>query len=203
MAFNLANNGITVVLINYRLSPNVKFPAHIEDVAAATHWVFSFIDEYNGDKASIYLMGHSAGAQLISLLLCDKKYLGKYKMIPGAIAGAITLSGVFEIKPQEGGATKKYLGMVFGDDEMIWKDASCKNHFDTVNHQIPLFLISWCSEEDNLIVNENLNFMDELNKSEIKFQTYTFSGKDHYAFKKELTNSKSAFFRRVIQFMGN
>jgi acetyl esterase/lipase len=113
MASRLAQNGLTVVLINYRLSPKVKFPSHIEDVASAIHWAESSIGTYNGNKENIYLMGHSAGGHLISLLLFDKSYLEKHEMIPGDIAGAITISSVFEIKPQEGGATKKYLEMVF------------------------------------------------------------------------------------------
>jgi acetyl esterase/lipase len=202
MAANLASNGITVVLINYRLSPKVKFPAHTEDVAAAIHWTSSFIDKYNGDKENIYLMGHSAGAHLISLLVCDEKYLGKYELMPEDVAGAITISGVFEIKPQEGGATKKYLGMVFGDNERIWETASCKKHIDTTTkHKIPPFLISWGKEEEKLIVDESLNFIDVLKESEIKFQSYTFSGRDHYTFRNDLKDVKSNFFKQVMQFM--
>jgi hypothetical protein len=175
MASNLASNGITVVLINYRLSPKVKFPAHTEDVAAAIHWTFSVIDKYNGDKENIYLMGHSAGAHLISLLLFDETYLDKHELTPKDITGAISISGVFEIKPQEGGATKKYLGMVFGDNERIWETASCNKHIDTTTkHKIPPILISWGEEEEKLIVNESLNFIDVLKESEIKFILYTF-----------------------------
>jgi acetyl esterase/lipase len=204
MASNLARNGITVVLINYRLSPPVRFPAHAEDVAAAIHWTFSFIDQYHGDRKHIYLMGHSAGAHLISLLLCDDTYLGKHELMPKDIAGAITLSGVFDIKPQEGGATKKYLGMVFGDDEKIWQNASCKNHIDTMSkYKIPPFLISWCQEESILIVDESLNFIEELKASEIPLTPHSFNSTDHYAFKQELMDTTSTLYVNLLQFMGN
>ena len=203
MAANLADNGVTVVLINYQLSPLVKFPTHIEDVASAIHWTFSFIKEYNGDIENIYLMGHSAGAHLISLILCDEKYLGKHELKPNDISGAITISGVFEIKPQEGGATKKYLGMVFGNDELIWDSASCKNHIDTTTNKIPPFLISWSKEEEKLIVNESLNIIEEFKNSEINFQSFTFNGKDHYAFKNDLKSVNSIFFDKLMQFMDN
>jgi len=204
LASYLASNGITVVLINYRLSPMVKFPSHIEDVSAAIHWVFTSINNYSGDNQSIYLMGHSAGAHLISLILCDDEYLGKYEMMPENIAGAITLSGVFEIKPQEGGATKKYLGMVFGENESIWERASCKNSIDaTTKYKIPPFLICWGTEEEKLIADESLNIINEFKRSGIKFQTFNFNGSDHYAFKNDLTNPSSDFFKQVMQFIEN
>lgn len=204
MASNLAENGITVVLINYRLSPLVKFPSHIEDVSSAINWTYSFINKYNGDKENIYLMGHSAGGHLITLLLCDEKYLERHKMVPSDIAGAITISGVFEIKPQEGGATKKYLGLVFGDDETIWEGASCKNHIDTTTkNKVPPFMVSWGKEENKLVVGESLNIINEFKDNEIKFQPFIFNSKNHYSFKDDLTVSNSGFYKELMQFMGN
>jgi arylformamidase len=204
MASRLAKNELTVVLINYRLSPKVKFPSHIEDVASAIHWAESSIETYNGNKENIYLMGHSAGGHLISLLLFDKSYLEKYEMIPSDIVGAITISGVFEIKPQEGGATKKYLEMVFGDNETIWESATCKNHIDTeTKNMVPPFLISWGKEESKLIVDESQKIITEFNANEIKFQPFIFEGKNHYAFKDDLKDSESGFYRTLMQFMEN
>jgi hypothetical protein len=149
-------------------------------------------------------MGHSAGGHLISLILCDEKYLGRHKMVPFDIAGAITISGVFEIKPQEGGATRKYLGLVFGDNETIWERASCKNHIDpTTKNKIPYFMVSWGKEEEKLIVNESLNLIKEFEESQIEFRTYIFEEKDHYAFKNDLEDINNTFFKELMQFMGN
>ena len=202
MASYLADNGVTVVVVNYRLSPAVKFPSHAEDVAAAVYWTYMFINKYNGDKQNIYLMGHSAGAHLITLILCDKKYLEKYKMAPKDIAGAVTINGVFEIKTQEGGATKKFLGMVFGDDETVWQEASCKNHINQKSkNSVPQFLISWSKKDDPLIVNENKNIIAEFKKAEMDFRTFLFDGNNHYAFKNDLKNNESAFFEKLMQFM--
>ncbi len=204
MASNLARNGLTVVLINYRLSPKVKFPSHIEDVASAIYWTKNSIGTYNGDRGSIYLMGHSAGGHLTSLLLFDKTYLKKHKMKPCDIAGAITISGVFEIKPQEGGATKKYLKMVFGGDENIWGNATGKNHIDTkTKKKIPPFLVSWGKKENKLIVNESLNIIKEFKNKKIKFQSFTFNSEKHNAFENDLKNSESRFYKKLMQFMKN
>lgn len=202
MASYLASNGLTVVLVDYRLSPKVKFPYHIEDVAAAINWVKDSIESYNGKKENIYLMGHSAGGQLITLLMFDKTYLKKYGIVPNDIAGVITISGVFEIKPQEGGATKKYLGMVFGENEKIWRQATCKTHINTnMKNLVPPFLISWGSKENELIMNESLNIIEELKAHEVSYQSFLFDNNNHYAFKDDLMNTGSRFYKNVVEFI--
>lgn len=67
--------GYLFVSVNYRLSPSddalspnrIKFPVHNEDVADAVKWVFDNIEQYGGDPDKIALLGHSAGAHLVSL----------------------------------------------------------------------------------------------------------------------------------------
>jgi len=67
--------GYVFVSINYRLSPAVKHPAHVQDVAKALAWVAKNINRYSGNPARIYLMGHSAGAHLAALVATDQRYL--------------------------------------------------------------------------------------------------------------------------------
>ena len=64
------------VSLNYRLSPTemgpnyadrVKFPVHNQDVATAVAWVADNIGRFGGDPQRIALLGHSAGAHLVSL----------------------------------------------------------------------------------------------------------------------------------------
>ena len=42
----LKGEGIAVVAVNYRFSPEVKSPAYVEDAAASTAWVFENIEKY-------------------------------------------------------------------------------------------------------------------------------------------------------------
>src|SRR6516164_2426591 len=64
----LARHGIVAVMINHRLSPAVKHPEHVKDVARAFAWTRRHIKEYGGDPDRIFLCGHSAGGHLVSLL---------------------------------------------------------------------------------------------------------------------------------------
>ncbi len=87
-----AKQGMVVVSINYRLSPTHKHPAHVEDVAAAINWTKTNIASYGGNPAKLYLLGHSAGGHLISLVATAPEYLAKYDLAP-----AKDISGVFSI----------------------------------------------------------------------------------------------------------
>ena len=85
--------GIAVAMVNYRLSPQVKFPAYVEDAAAAFAWVHEHIAEHGGDPAKVFMGGHSAGAYLTSLVGMDTRYLQKCGLDASALAGLIPVSG--------------------------------------------------------------------------------------------------------------
>ncbi len=201
MAMSLASRGMTVVLVNYRLSPKVKFPVHLEDVCVALAWTINSVSNYNGDPNKIFLMGHSAGGYLITMAVCDDEYINLYDITPRDIAGIITISGVFEIKTQEGGATKKYLGMVFGNDEEIWKEATCQNYINESRNDIPPILISWTDEENDLIKNESLNLIEALNTAGLQYQTFVFKGNDHNAYMTKLQDPESNFSKELTKFI--
>ena len=67
--------GFVMVTVNYRLAPDVVYPAFSEDVAAAIGWVKSSISPYGGDPGRIVLSGHSAGAQLAAYAAVDEGLL--------------------------------------------------------------------------------------------------------------------------------
>lgn len=64
----LAEAGFIVVSINYRLAPDSKWPAQIEDCKAAIRWVRKNIASYGGDPRRIGVFGLSAGGHLAALL---------------------------------------------------------------------------------------------------------------------------------------
>lgn len=64
----LAQKGFSAVAISYRLAPESKFPAQIEDCKAAVRWMRSHAEELKIDPTRIGGFGYSAGAQLVALL---------------------------------------------------------------------------------------------------------------------------------------
>jgi acetyl esterase/lipase len=95
----LASQGICTILPNYRLSPNVKHPEHIKDLAQAFSWTKKHIAEFGGNPDQIFLVGHSAGGHLVALLATDESWLGESGCRVNDIRGVVALSGVYHIPP--------------------------------------------------------------------------------------------------------
>lgn len=89
----LAQHGIAVASVNYRLSPKVSFPVYIEDVAAAVAWVEKNAKGFGGNPARIFLSGHSAGAYLVAMLTMNPKFLTQVGFDWSHLAGVIPISG--------------------------------------------------------------------------------------------------------------
>jgi acetyl esterase/lipase len=116
----LASQGIGAVLPNYRLSPGVKHPEHVKDVARAFAWTKAHIAEYGGRPDQIFLAGHSAGGHLAALLVTDPKYLKTEGLGTEDVKGVILISGVYRISEKDldltiGGSTARGLRL----DEVV------------------------------------------------------------------------------------
>jgi acetyl esterase len=64
----LSQAGFTWFTINYRLAPQHRFPACIEDTEAAIRWVKAHAKEYQVDMNRIALIGESAGGHIVSFV---------------------------------------------------------------------------------------------------------------------------------------
>jgi len=93
----LAERGMVVVIPDYRLYPQVRFPAFVEDGAEAVRWTRDHVAEFRGDPGAIHVMGHSAGAHIAAMLTLDRRYLEG--QVP--LAGMIGLAGPYDFLPLE------------------------------------------------------------------------------------------------------
>lgn len=74
---NMAQRGFAIVNFSYRLAPENKFPAALEDINQVFHWMVAYQDAYGLDMDNVFVVGDSAGAQLASqyiTLLTNKEY---------------------------------------------------------------------------------------------------------------------------------
>jgi len=94
---HFAKNGFCTVVMNYRLSPEVKHPDHTIDAARAFAWVKNYIARYGGDGSRISLMGHSSGAHITALLCSDPVYLQNVACSPKEVRSYVGISGVYKI----------------------------------------------------------------------------------------------------------
>jgi acetyl esterase/lipase len=89
---SLAQAGVAVVTPDYRLSPKVKYPAYVDDAAAAFAWTVKRIAEHGGDPRKVFIGGHSAGATLALLVGMDANRLKPHGLTLGSVAGIAQVS---------------------------------------------------------------------------------------------------------------
>jgi acetyl esterase/lipase len=95
-ARGLADAGFLVAVPDYRLVPEVRFPAFLEDAAAAVRWVRANAARLGGDAERIVLVGHSAGAYNAAMLAVDERWLGRDRR---AVRGLVGLAGPYDFLP--------------------------------------------------------------------------------------------------------
>lgn len=109
VAAALTGAGYVVVLPDYRLYPEVRFPEFVEDGAAAVAWVLANAGDIGWDGGGLYLVGHSAGAHIAALLATDEHYLNVHGVDLARISGFVGLSGPYDFLP----LNSDYLQRVF------------------------------------------------------------------------------------------
>ncbi len=184
----LAERGLVVVLPNYRLSPRVRHPEHVKDVARAFAWTCKNAPDYGGDPRRIFLAGHSAGGHLAALLATDARYLKEVGRTVKDIRAVIGLSGVYrvdnlELKLALGGpgakvfrAEARPLAAVFGDDPKAARDASPLRH---VRKGLPPFLLVNAGLDYPPLPIMTGEFAAALKKNDVPVQVKTISWRTH------------------------
>jgi arylformamidase len=153
-AFN--EYGLVFVSTGYRLLPDVEMGTLICDVAKSVGWVRKNIADYGGDPNRIFIMGHSAGAQLAAILCTDDRYLKAEGVSMDMIKGCVPVDGdtydipaiitTAETRRQVHGQPPA----TFGHREKFGNDPEKHRDFSAVTHvaqgkDIPPFFILYVS----------------------------------------------------------
>ncbi|MDB5100377.1 MAG: carboxylesterase [Cyanobacteria bacterium RYN_339] len=93
----LASHGVTVVVPDYRVYPEVRFPTFLQDAAKAVRWAV----DHEAHGQGVYLMGHSAGAHIASMLTLDERYLAAERFERTPIKGTVALAGLLDFTAAE------------------------------------------------------------------------------------------------------
>lgn len=99
----LAAKGFLVAIPDYRLVPNVHYPAFVEDTASAVRWIAVHAPDYGGKAGQVVLVGHSAGAYNAAMVAIDPRWLGADRKV---VRGFVGLAGPYDFAPFEGKAVQ-------------------------------------------------------------------------------------------------
>ena len=93
-AMRLARFGFAVVNFNYRLAPEHKFPAPLEDTLAVFKWISAHAKKYGLDINNVFMVGDSAGAQLVSQFACICTNKAYAKLFGWTVPKRVVLRGI-------------------------------------------------------------------------------------------------------------
>lgn len=102
----LTRKGLTVVIPDYRLYPDVTFPAFMNDAAKAVRWTLDNLGGTNNTRRPVFLAGHSAGAHIAALMTVDTQYLEQAGVSATQICGVIGVAGPYAFDPLEYRSTR-------------------------------------------------------------------------------------------------
>jgi acetyl esterase/lipase len=151
------DHGFVFVSTNYRLLPSVDMATIVRDIAKSIHWVHDHIAQYGGDPNRLFIMGHSAGAQLAALICTDERYLQAEGLSLAIIKGCVPVDGdtydvpaiieTAETRRRVHGQPQAKFGHreKFGNDPAKHRDFSAVTHVSG-NKGIPPFLILHVAE---------------------------------------------------------
>lgn len=189
----LANEGMVVMSVNYRLSPKVKYPAYLEDGAAAIAWCHAHAAALRVDPARLFVGGHSAGGYLTALLALDDHYLQSCGLSSGDLAGFIPLSGQmmthFTIREERG----------LPKSRLIVDEAAPIYH---ARKDTPPWLILYAEHDMSLRGDENRFFAAALQAAgNRKVTLREIAGVDHVGIGDRISEPENAVRAAIVEFM--
>jgi arylformamidase len=151
------DKGFVFVSTNYRLLPSVDMATIVRDIARSIRWVHEHIAEHGGDPARLFIMGHSAGAQLAALICTDDRYLKAEGLSLAIAKGCVPVDGDTYDVPAiiETAETRRRVHGLpqakFGHREKFGNDPAKHRDFSAVTHVardkgIPPFLILYVAD---------------------------------------------------------
>lgn len=166
----LARSGYVAVIPNYRLYPQVRFPAFVDDGARAVAWVREEIASFGGDPDAIFLMGHSAGAYIATMLAFDPRYLNEHGESAKCIRGVIGMAGPYTLE-----RPAVFLESIFDKSSNArWRP------IDAVATASPPTLLLH-GEADNIVwVDEAKAMADRLGQHAVPVELRTYPDRSHY-----------------------
>ena len=101
----IAARGFVAVIADYRLVPEVRFPAFLDDGARAVAWAHANARKFGGDPDRLFLLGHSAGAYNAAMIALDGRYLRAAGAGPEIVRGVAGLAGPYDFLPLDAAST--------------------------------------------------------------------------------------------------
>ncbi|MFC0772023.1 alpha/beta hydrolase [Terrimonas alba] len=185
-----AGYGITTVLINYPLAPDVTIDQIVTSCSEAIGWINKNIASFNGDADQIYIAGHSAGAHLAAMLMTVEEKQNHKTSIKGVCA----LSGLFNLTPVQLSNINEVLKM---DKETATRNSPV---FKEPVEQCPL-LIAVGGEETNEFLDQSMELDNKWKNKNSSTQLMVLPGLNHFSILDSFCDANSLSHQSMCKLM--
>lgn len=189
LAIKIAAQGYLCATIEYRLSPEAKYPAAIWDIKNAIKWVKRYAANYSADSSKVALLGCSSGGHLAALCAVTNNLpkLNLYDSdsnISSEVKAVIDIDGILDFThPAESGKDtsenspsvgKLWLGESYQENPALWIEASPLTY---ISKDSPHFLfINSSNDRFHAGRDEAINIFNQLH---LPFEVHTFTETPH------------------------
>jgi arylformamidase len=91
--------GVSLVVVNYGLAPAITVERIVQQMLAASAWVYRHAEEYGMDEERLFVSGHSAGGHLAAMMLAALWPVYDRSLPKDLYKGALAVSGVYDLRP--------------------------------------------------------------------------------------------------------
>jgi len=188
LAAKIASFGVVAICVEYRLTPEAKYPAAVLDAKTSVRWIRKFSEKYHVDKSRVYILGASAGALLATLVgvTDETSVFPKDDTLNTAdrVDAIVNIDGEVDFthpdacdEGQNSGkpsSASKWFGSNFIEAPNLWKEASPINYV-SINTPSIFFINS--SIKENHAGQEEM--IQKLKKHKVIFDVKTFENTPH------------------------
>jgi acetyl esterase/lipase len=167
----LAARGFVTVIADYRLVPEVRFPAFLDDSARAVVWAHHNASKFSGDPKRLFVVGHSAGAYNASMIALDGRYLQALGASPSIIRGAALLAGPYDFLPLDVDSTIAAFGQT--------KDLKATQPINFVTRTAPPMFLATGSDDTLVLPRNSKALAAKLDAQRVPVIHRTYGGVSH------------------------
>ena len=183
--------GITTVLINYPLAPEVSVDQILASCREAVRWLYQNISAYNGDPGELYISGHSAGAHLAVMLSATE--WKDFNLARDVIKGVCAISGLYNLIPIRHSEINLVLKM---DTETAIRNSPVQLLPIT---QFPLLIVVGSNETDEFLDQSRELYASW--KESIPVEIVEIQGLNHYSIVETMLDPESCLHQLMLRQM--
>lgn len=169
----LADRGFAALAINYRLAPQFRYPAPVEDAQEALRWLKANAGRHRLDMARVGVWGYSAGAHLAALLAAQP-LMTDVPELRVVVAG----SAPTDLRQNPQASVRAFLGATPDEQPALYEEASPVTR---VHPGLPAYLLYYGSADTLVAPSHSEGFASRLKEAGIPVRVIRIEGADHRA----------------------